>query len=262
MTLVRHELKQGRTSLAVWTTAISFLLVVCIFLYPEMKSEMEDISGIFSSMGSFTQAFGMDQVSFGTLTGFYAVECGNILGLGGAFFAALCAVTVLAKEEKEHTAEFLLTHPVTRSSIVTGKLIAVVIQIVVLNGVVFILAAVSVALIREPVPWKELALLHLAYFLAQLEIAGICICISAFIRRGSVGAGLGVAVIMYFLHLMANITESVEILDVITPFGYADGARIVTQLCLDGPRIFLGLAIGALGIRAGYVIYCRKDIGA
>ena len=60
---------------------------------------------MFASMGSFTEAFGMDKISFGTLTGFYAVECGNILGLGGAFFSALCGVSILAKEEKDHTAE-------------------------------------------------------------------------------------------------------------------------------------------------------------
>ncbi len=259
--IIRHELRQGKLSLAVWTVAISFLLVVCIFLFPEMKKEMDSINEVFSSMGGFSQAFGMDQISFGTLTGFYAVECGNILGLGGAFFAALCAVTVLAKEEKDHTAEFLLSHPVTRSSIVTGKFIAVLIQIVLLNSTIFVLAASSVALTGETVPWKELTLLHLAYFLVQLEIAGICFGISAFIRRGGMGMGLGVAVIMYFLHLVANITESAQALDIITPFGYADGPSIVSEAGLDGAKILFGMALGALGAAAGYFKYCRKDIG-
>ena len=97
MTMIRHELRQGRISFLIWTISISFLLVVCIFLFPEMKGEMDGINEMFSSMGSFTEAFGMDKVSFGTLTGFYAVECGNILGLGGAFFASICAVSALAK---------------------------------------------------------------------------------------------------------------------------------------------------------------------
>lgn len=122
MTIIRHELKQSRISLIIWTVAIGFLLAVCIFMFPEMKSEMDEISNVFSSMGSFTQAFGMDKVSFGTLLGFYAVECGNILGLGGAFFASLCAISVLSKEEKERTAEFLLTHPVSRVRVVAEEL--------------------------------------------------------------------------------------------------------------------------------------------
>ena len=68
--IIRHELRQGKLSLSVWTVAISFLLVVCIFLFPEMKKEMDSINEVFSSMGGFSQAFGMDQISFGTLTGF------------------------------------------------------------------------------------------------------------------------------------------------------------------------------------------------
>ena len=100
MILVRHELKQGRTAFLIWTAAVGGLLAVCVFLFPEMKGEMEGVSDIFSSMGSFTAAFGMDRLNFGTLTGFYAVECGNVLGLGGAFFASLFGVGLLSKEEK------------------------------------------------------------------------------------------------------------------------------------------------------------------
>lgn len=78
------------------------------------EGEMEDMNEMFSSMGAFSSAFGMDRLNFGTLIGFYATECGNILGLGGAFFASLIAVSSLAKEEKEHTAEFLFAHPISR----------------------------------------------------------------------------------------------------------------------------------------------------
>lgn len=260
MIMIRQELRQGRTALAVWTAAIGFLLAVCIFMYPEMKQEMDGINDIFSSMGSFTEAFGMDRVSFGTLSGFYAVECGNILGLGGAFFASLCAVTVLAKEEKEHTAEFLLTHPVRRSRIVADKLAAVLLEVIILNAVVYGIAAGSVLLIGETVPWKEISLLHLAYFLLQIELAGICFGISAFLKRSGIGIGIGIAVMMYFLNLIANISEKAEFLKYITPFGYAEGADLVTDLALDAKLVLLGMAFAAAGVTAGFVKYCKKDI--
>lgn len=260
MTMIRHELKQNRISLIVWTAGIAALMVICIFIFPDMKEEMDGVSDIFASMGSFTQAFGMDKISFGTLTGFYAVECGNILGLGGAFFAALTAVSALAKEEKEHTAEFLLTHPVSRAHIVTDKLVAVIGQVLILNAVVYALAIGSIAMIGEEIPWKEVSLMHLAYLLLQLEIAGICFGISAFLRHGSIGIGLGIAVVLYFLNLIANITESAEFLRYITPFGYAEGSDIVTNVSLDTELILLGMLYGAVGILAAYVKYCRKDI--
>ena len=260
MTLVRHELKQSRISLIVWTLSIASLLAVCVFLYPSMKSEMDTVSEMFSSMGSFTAAFGMDKVSFGTLTGFYVVECGNIVGLGGAFFAALCGISVLAKEEKEHTAEFLMTHPVSRWRVVTDKMISVILQLVILNAVVYLTAVVSVALIGEDIPWKELNLLHLAYLLLQVETAAVCFGISAFLRRSGMGIGLGIAMLFYFLNLVANITEEADFLKYITPFGYAEGADIVNDLSLNGEMLAVGAVFTVAGIVIAYVKYCRKDL--
>lgn len=106
MTIFKHELWQGRTAFVIWTGSIAFLLIVCVFMFPEMKGEMDAVGEMFASMGSFTAAFGMDRLNFGTLIGFYSIECGNILGLGGAFFASLMGVSVLFKEEKGRTAEF------------------------------------------------------------------------------------------------------------------------------------------------------------
>lgn len=260
MTLIKHELKQGRTALVIWTASIAFLMVICILMFPEMKGEMDGVSDMFASMGSFTEAFGMDRINFGTLLGFYAVECGNILGLGGAFFASLIAITVLAKEEKERTAEFLLTHPVSRVRIVTEKLTAVLIQIVLMNAVIWALSAASIAIIGEEIPWKELNLMHLSYFLLQIELAGICFGLSAFLRRGGLGIGLGLATVMYFFNIVANISDSAEFLKYITPFGYTEGADIVANGSLDTAMVLLGMAYTAIGIAAAYWKYCKKDI--
>lgn len=260
MTLIKHELKQGWKSLAIWTAAIGFFIVVCVFMYPEMESEMDSVGAMFSSMGAFTEAFGMDQLNFGTFIGFYSIECGNVLGIGGAFFASLIAISILAKEEKERTAEFLLSHPAGRVQLVTEKLTAVMMQIIIMNGIIFGMSLASVAVIGEEIPWKEICLLHLAFLLVQVELAGICFGISAFLRRSGLGIGLGIAVIMYFLNLVANISESAEFLKYITPFGYAEGADIIANVSLDMKMVLPGMCFCALGISAGYWKYCRKDI--
>ena len=260
MTILKHELRQNRAALLIWTVVISFMIGVCVFIYPEMKGEMESISDVFADMGSFSAAFGMDQINFGTLLGYYAIECGNVLGLGGAFFAAICGSGILAKEEKEHTAEFLMTHPVSRRKVITQKLISVMLQIVILNVIVFAVVVAGMAVIGENVPWKEMFLLHGAYLLLQIELAGICFGVSAFLRRGSVGIGLGVAVTMYFLNLISNITESAEFLKYITPFGYANGTEIVTEVTLDGTLIALGMVYAIVGIVAAYWKYTKKDL--
>ena len=260
MTLIRHELRRAWKSLLIWTGALSAFLVICLLIYPDMKKEMDSISSAFSAMGAFSSAFGLDTLNFGTLLGYYGIECGNILGLGGAFFAALAGISVLAGEEKNGTAEFLLTHPKTRSEVVTAKLASILIQIVILNVCVFLLSVGAIAAIGETIPWKEVALLHVAFLLLQVELACICFGISACIWRGGLGIGLAIAVGMYFLSIIANLTSQAEFLKEITPFGYANGPDIISTGCLDSSKLLIGLALTVCGIALAYFRYCRKDI--
>ena len=260
MTVVLHELRRGRLAFCIWTGVISFMLLVTVILYPEMKGEMEGLGDMFASMGSFTSAFGMDKLNFGTLIGYYAIECGNVLGLGGALFAALTAVRILSKEERDGTVDFLLTHPVSRARIITGKLVAVLLQIISLEIIVFALSLCSITAVGEDIPWKAICLLHLSNSIMHIEIACVCFGISAFMRRGSAGAGLGLAIMLYFLNILANLSDKTDFLKYITPFGYCDGSDIVANRSLDGVMILIGAAFAALGVILAYIRYCSKDV--
>ena len=261
MTVFKHELRQGRSALIIWTAAISFMLGVCIVIYPEMSTQMGDISAMFADMGSFSQAFGMDRINFGEFLGFFGVECGNVLGLGGAFFAALLGISALAKEEKEHTAEFLLTHPVSRTRVITEKLSAVIAQIVILNLAVIAVTALSVLIIGEEADIKTFALLFLSFFLMQLEVAAVTFGISAFLRRGSLGIGLGLAAVFYFMNIVANLIDETKFLKYITPFGYTESADIIADGALNGGYLAVGMALAAIGVILAFWKYGKKDIG-
>lgn len=260
MVMIKHELRQGRMTLLVWTMVIAFMLALCILIYPEMETQMGDVSSMFAEMGVFSAAFGMDRLNFGEFMGFFGVECGNVLGLGGAFFAALLGISVLAKEERDQTAEFLLTHPVSRRKIVEKKLISVFIQIVLLNLFVSAVTAVSICAIGESPKIRPLFLLLLAYFILQIEIASICFGISAFLNQGGAGIGLGIAALFYFLNIIANLTEQAKFLKYLTPFGYTEGADIIADECLDIKYLSVGIAFTVFGIGLGFYRYCRKDI--
>ena len=184
MTILKHEMRQGRNSLIIWTAVIAFMLGVCILIYPEMSKQMDGIGEAFANMGGFSAAFGMDKINFGEFIGFFGVECGNVLGLGGAFFAALTGISALFKEEREHTAEFLLTHPVSRQSVIAQKLFSVIVQIIILNAASVGVTALSAIIIGESPETKPIALMFAAYLIMQIEIAAICFGLSAFIGRG------------------------------------------------------------------------------
>ena len=260
MIIIKHELRQGRTAFIIWTAAIAALLMICVVLFPEMKGQMEGIGDVFASMGVFSSAFGMDRLNFGTLKGFYAIECGNVLGLGGAFYASLCAAGMLSKEEKDKTAEFLLTLPIKRSRVVTEKFLAVCMQIAGMNVIVYGASIAMMFIIGEKIPFVEVSLLHFAYWILQMELACICFGISAFLRKGSVGVGLGLAMLMYCLNLISNMTEKAEGFKYLTPFAYCEGADIITECRLDMKLIFIGLVLAGLSLILAYYKYEKKDI--
>lgn len=260
MTILKHELRLGWLSLAIWAGAIALMLGVCVLIYPEMSAQMEDISSVFADMGSFSQAFGMDKINFGEFIGFFGVECGNVLGLGGAFFAALLGISALAKEEKERTAEFLLTHPLSRTKIVAEKLCTVAVQILILNLAAVAITTLSVLLIGEKPDMETITLLFVAYLLMQLEVAAITFGISAFLHRGTLGVGLGLAAAFYFLNILANLTEDAKFLKYITPFGYTEGADIIAEGAINGGYLCVGIILSAVSIAAAFWKYQRKDI--
>ena len=262
MTIFAHEMKQNAKMLAIWSIVIGGMIVACMALFPEMEKQSEDLNAAFASMGVFTEAFGMDKISIADPMGFFGLEGGNILGIGGAFFAAYLGIRMLSKEETEHTAEFLLSHPVSRFSVVAQKLAAVVVGILVLNAVSAACSIGSFAMIDATLDWKPFWLFFAAQIIMQLEIAFICFAVSALLGRGSLGVGLGFAALLYFLNIIANLSEAADGLRYITPFAYADAANIISEVALDGPLIAFGVAYGIVALIIAFAAYTRKDIAS
>ena len=262
MTVYLNEMKRSLKSLMIWSLAIGAMITVCIAMFPELKNETEKMGNMFADMGSFTEAFGMDKLDFGQLMGFYGIECGNTLGIGGGMFAALAGIAALANEEREHTAEFLLTHPLSRGSVVFQKLLASLTQVVILNIFVVCVSLTISAVVGENFDYDGFILLHLAFLLLQIELCCISFGISAFIRRGGLGIGLGLALAMYFLNLLCNMSENAGFLKYITPYAYADPSRIISETSVDAPLMITGGCIALAGIAAAFIRYGKKDIAS
>lgn len=261
MTIFRKELRAGAVSLVIWSAVIGGLMAVCVGLYPSMEGSMGDMSALFAGMGEFSSAFGLDKLAFGTIMGFYGTECGNILGLGGAFYAALTAMGILAGEEGGRTAEFLLTHPVSRTRVAGEKLAALAAMILALNTACLACGAGAVAAIGEAEALGDLLRCHGALALMQLEIGGVCFAISSLLRRSSYGLAMGLAAGLYFMGLLINLDEGLEPLGYITPYYYADAARLLAGEPVAGP-VLSGCLLGALGALFGLWRYGGKDVAA
>lgn len=260
MTVFLHELKRNRLALVIWTAAICFMLAVSVFIYPEMASQMEELGDMFSNMGSFSDAFGMDQLNFGEFMGYFGIECGNTLGIGGALFAAILGVAALAKEEKDGTAEFLLTHPLSRGRVFFEKLLAILAQLLILNGSVLVISSLSALAIGAEVKWQAFFCLLLSHLLLQTEIALIMLGISAFLKGNGLGIGMGISLFLYFLNILSNLTDEVEFLKFFTPFSYTDSAYIVKECALEIKYLLPGMLYAIAFLAMGFMKYRKKDI--
>ena len=260
MTIFLHELKRGKISLIIWSGIIAFLLAVCVFIYPELAEQMGELEEMFNNMGSFSDAFGMEALTEGGFLGFFSLECAEMLGIGGALFAAILGIAMLSKEEQDGTAEFLLSHPISRSRVISEKLLATFAEILIFNLAQVTVTALSIIAIGEDVDVGKLALIFLSFLILHLEVAAISFGISSAIRRGGIGIGLGIALLFYFLSLASGISESLEFLKYLTPFSYTSGSYIIEHTSLEWKYVIIGALVSAASIACAYRIYTKKDI--
>lgn len=259
MTIFLHELRRCRLSLLIWTGAIAFMLASTVLVFPLMAPQMSQMEDMMSEMGGFSSAFGVGGMNIARFTDYFAIECGNVMGLGGAIFAAITGVAMLSKEERGRTAEFLYTHPLSRSRIVLEKLLALTAQILILNIAVAAVSLGSALLIGEKPDVPVILLIFLANLLLQLEIGAICFFLSALMRNG-IGAGLGIAIGMYFLNILSNISEETKLLKYLTPFAYTEGADILQNRALKPEYLAVGIGLSVIAIIVAFLRYRRKDI--
>lgn len=258
LTLFRHELRRAAPAWAVWAACVAGLAAACAALWPQMEGQTADLGAAFAGMGAFTAAFGLDRLDIGSFLGFYGVEVGSIVSLGGALYAGMTAAGALSGEEKVGTAEWLLAHPVGRGRVLAAKALALGTQVLALDAAAFAACAGAAAAVVSDVPWARLCGLHAAWALLHLELAALCYGLSA-LRAAGPGLGLGLAAGLYFLALVANLAPAAHWLRPFTPFAWAEPAALLSD-GPDWPLALPGLAAAALAAAAGCWHYRRRDI--
>ena len=262
MTLLKQEWKMNLKSLLIWTLCVGLCCSGCILMFESLEESMAEMGQMFSELGDFSAAFGMDKVSIATLKGYYATEISIIFLLGGGMFAAMTGAVLLSKEEEGHTMEFLHTMPVSRTHIYLWKYVALLLLIVVFNAVCIGLDVAAFVAIGEEITMGEFVEYHLLALMMQIEIGSICYLISAVCRRKQIGLALGLAVLFYLMDIMCNIVPDLEFLKYFTPYYYANAAQIYSGGDSRMGLMFLGLAVTVVVVISGGVVYHKRDMSA
>lgn len=262
LTIYKHEIKTNIKSLLIWFACVGGMGVFCILLFSSMQENIESMAESFASMGAFSEAFGMSQLSIATLAGFYSTEVGTIHTLGGAMFAAILSTGMLSKEEDGHTSEFLFTLPVARTKVVTAKLFALFTHILLFNLLCVGFYLSGIAILGEEMPMKEFFLYHGMQCLMQIEIATICYAISAFSKKNRLGTGLGIALLFYAFDLIARVIPDLSDYKAISPCSYANAADILSTGKIDETATMIGVFVLAASICTAYIVYGKRDLAA
>lgn len=261
-TIYKHEMKENGKNLLIWFLCVGGMGFFCILLFSSMQESMEGMTENFASMGAFSDAFGMSQLSIATLTGFYATEVGTIHALGGAMFAAIISTNMLSKEEDGHTGEFLFSLPVSRTGAVTAKGCAVLTDILLFNIFCTVLYGAGIAVLGGEMPIDKFLLYHIMQFLMQMEIAAICYAVSSFMKRNRLGIGLGTVLLLYVLDLMARIIPDLSGYKAVIPFSYANAADILSGGKIDALALAIGAAVFVVSAGVAHFVYEKKDLAA
>ena len=137
------ELKRYRNSFFGWSVAIIIFNFMGMAFYPLLMQEdmLKQITAFLENpfMKNMMTAFGASIDIWTNVLGFYSTRNALFIMLIGSFYSILLAGKILAREEQEKTAEFLLAKPVTRLEIVWSKLAVHLTYLILLNIVILII---------------------------------------------------------------------------------------------------------------------------
>ena len=126
--IVFRELKANRKGLSMWMFGMLFMVAIGAAEYGTVVENSESIMQMMDALPRIVKViFGMDILPVYTPLGYYV--CMYLWYSMVAFaHAIVLGATIISKEERDRTAEFLYTMPYSRKTIISGKIIAAVIK--------------------------------------------------------------------------------------------------------------------------------------
>lgn len=262
LSIFKHEFKLGFKSLLIWTLSVGLMGLACILLYKNMEGEVQDMADMFSSMGAFSDAFGMSTISIATIGGFFATEVGAVHGIGSAMFAALMATVLLSKEEDAHTGEFLYSLPVSRANIVIAKVMALLAELIIFTAVCGLCYAAGFMALGEEIPTENLLTFLGRMLLMNVEISAVALIISACSSKNRIGVGLGLALMFYAYDLVGRVVPDMKDYLFVGPYSYANASEIFAGKDTPVTAMVTAVVVIVVSAAAAMSIYLKKDLAS
>ena len=260
MNLFLKELKFNRKALIIWSAALIVLVYACIIKFDTINKMGSSVMDVFNGLPKIAKAiFGIANYDIMTIGGYFCMTCYYVV-IVLAIHAIMLGSGILSKEQKDRTSEFLMAKPISRNKVITMKLLACMVNILVVN----VLSTITfIALMSQygNMTGQIIATMAVTLLLQVLFLCvGLLVSVLRKKEKGAGGTAALVVFIMFFIGLFIDMTDNIDFLKVLTPFKYFQAQDLVFGTGFQGIYFILSavIIVGALIIT--YVEYNRRDL--
>jgi len=262
MNIFKTELKANRKALIIWSVCIALLVLSGMGKYTAYSSGGAS-SEVFDKLPNTMKVLlGLNGFEVTKISGFFAFLF-PYLEITVAIHAALLGSSIIAKEERDKTTEFLIAKPISRNAIITSKLLAALFNVVIINLVSLLssLAIVPSFNTGEDIS-GEILILHLVMFIVQLIFLSLGALMAASLRKSKISGSIvaDIIIVGYFISKLTGLVEHLNVLNVFSPFTYFSLQKAVNENQISVLITLLCLVMIAVFTASTYFFYQRRDM--
>jgi ABC-2 type transport system permease protein len=263
MNIFIREMKAHLKSLIFWSIGMLFMIISGMGKYTSYSGSDQAVNELLDTMPKTLKAV----LGFGTFdvtkaSGFYGMLF-LYLVIMVTIHAAMLGANIIAKEERDKTTEFLMVKPVSRTKVITSKLLAALVNVAVLNLVTLVLSISIVSKYSKgEVVGGDIQILMVGMFILQLLFLFVGTGIAAVSKNPKVSASIATTVLLatFIVSVMIDMSSKLEGLKYFTPFKYFAAQNIMYGGGLDAVFVVLSFVIIAVMVCVTYVFYKKRDL--
>jgi ABC-2 type transport system permease protein len=263
MNLYMREMKAHRKSLIFWCLGICLMIISGMNKYSYYEQSGQSITELTSAIPSTLRAIlGFGNFDVSLASGFYGMLFLYLLVMS-TIHASMLGANIIAKEERDKTTEFLMVKPVSRSTIVTSKLLAALTNIWILNIVTLILSILIVdKYSRGESVTGDILILMVGMFILQVLFLLVGTGIAAMSKNPRIAASIATAVLLvaFMISIVIDMNSKLGGLKYVTPFKYFDAQHVMYGGGLEPVFVILSVVIIAVFAGVTYVSYMKRDL--
>jgi ABC-2 type transport system permease protein len=263
MNIMKREMKANLKSLIIWSIGVLVMVIAGMGKYAGMNGTGQTMNELMEEMPKSLQAImGTSGFDLSTALGFYGLLYLYLIVMA-SIHAVMLGANIIAKEERDKTAEFLLVKPISRSKVISMKLLTAFIHLVAFNLVTLISSIIIVKRYTEgEAVTEDILLLMSGMFILQLIFLLLGSAIAAVYKRAKKASALstGILLVLFILSILINMNEKIDMLKYFTPFKYFEAGTILFNGKLEPAFLALSAIIIVAFTIVTYRSFQKKDL--